>query len=239
MAKDGVSRRGLSARVWAPRSSPPLDERKRQPPRRASERRSPQLTIKEVKAYVTDSGRLASVVTESGIEGNCTLQTRVFHPDWDNTAWVPFAKRALVARARWSGQADQPVHANPSSLWTEPVRLCHRHLPLGHRCKALGLPVHRILGEHKTRVLAYASSQHIRTQTPDPYVEAALKAKAEGFQAFKVNPPPVGADGDSHHRLDMEICRALRKALGDGFLLIHHPWAITRVRGDGGRAALG
>jgi len=53
-------------------------------------------------------------------------------------------------------------------------------------------------------------------------VEAAQKAKAEGFQAFKINPPPVGADGDGHYRLDMEICKAVRKAVGDDFMLMHH-----------------
>jgi len=31
--------------------------------------------------------------------------------------------------------------------------------------------------------------------------------------AFKLNPPPVTANGDSHYRLDIEICKALRKAL--------------------------
>jgi hypothetical protein len=33
-------------------------------------------------------------------------------------------------------------------------------------------------------VPADASSQHIQTKTVDPYVEVALKMKAEGFKAF-------------------------------------------------------
>ena len=32
----------------------------------------------------------------------------------------------------------------------------------------------------------------------------------------------MGADGDSHYRLDMEICKTLRQALGPEFVLIHH-----------------
>ena len=51
---------------------------------RAQTANLPNLTIKEVKVYVTASGRLASVATEGGVEGICTLQTRVFHANWDN-----------------------------------------------------------------------------------------------------------------------------------------------------------
>ena len=48
----------------------------------------PNLTIKEVKVYVTASGHLASITTEGGVEGICTLQTSVFHANWDNSGWL-------------------------------------------------------------------------------------------------------------------------------------------------------
>ena len=41
----------------------------------------PNLRIKEVKAHSTGDRRLASIVTEGGVEGNCTLQDHVFHAD--------------------------------------------------------------------------------------------------------------------------------------------------------------
>ena len=82
--------------------------------------------------------------------------------------------------------------------------------------KSTGLPVYQILGAYKDRVPAYASSQHLQTKTPDPYVEAALKAKAEGFRAFKINPPPVDADGDSHTGWIWRSARRCEK-----------PWATT------------
>jgi len=183
----------------------------------------PNLVIKEVKAYVTDSGRLASITTEGGIEGNCTLQTHVFHADWDIQGWVPYAKRALVGKnaldhLQFTSQYIPVKRHYGQNPYAASIDVCLWDL-LG---KALNLPVYRILGSQKSRVMAYASSQHIPTKTPDPYVEVALKMKAEGFQAFKLNPPPVNADGDSHHRVDIEICKALRKALGDDFMLIHH-----------------
>jgi len=167
----------------------------------------PNLVIKEVKAYVTDSGRLASVVTESGIEGNCTLQTRVFHADWDNRGWVEYAKGLLVGKnaldhLQFTAQYIPVRRHYGQSSYASAIDICLWDL-LG---KALGLPIYRLLGSHKNRILAYASSQHIPAKTPDPYVEVALKMKAEGFRAFKLNPPPVTSDGDSHYRLDIEIC---------------------------------
>jgi L-alanine-DL-glutamate epimerase-like enolase superfamily enzyme len=183
----------------------------------------PDLTIKAVKVYVTASGRLASVTSASGVEGVCTLQSRVFHANWDNSGWLSYAQRALTGK-------DALDHLQFTSQYS-PVRRHYGQPPEAAGIdiclwdlvgKAMGLPVYRILGAYKDCVPAYASSQHMQTKIPDPYVEAALKAKAEGFQAFKINPPPVAADGENHYRLDMEICRALRKAAGDDFELIHH-----------------
>jgi L-alanine-DL-glutamate epimerase-like enolase superfamily enzyme len=183
----------------------------------------PNLTIKEVKVYVTTTGHLASITTEGGVEGICTLQTSVFHANWDNSGWLNYAKRALAGK-------NALAHLQLTSQYS-PVRRHYGQPPQAAAIdiclwdllgKAVGLPVYQILGAYQDRVLAYASSQHLQTKVPDPYVEAALKAKAEGFKAFKINPPPVEADGDSHYRLDMEICKALRKAVGDEFMLIHH-----------------
>jgi L-alanine-DL-glutamate epimerase-like enolase superfamily enzyme len=183
----------------------------------------PNFTIKEVKVYVTASGRLASIVTEGGVEGVCTLQTSVFHANWDNSGWLDYAKRALAGKSALDHLQFTSQYLPVRRHYGQPpqaaaIDICLWDL-LG---KALGQPVYQILGAYKDRVLAYASSQHLQTKTPDPYVEAALKAKAEGFQAFKINPPPVNADGDGHYRLDMEICKAVRKAVGDDFMLMHH-----------------
>jgi len=183
----------------------------------------PNFTIKEVKVYVTGEGRLASITTEGGIEGLCTLQSQVFHANWDNSGWLSYAKRVLVGKNALDHLEFTSQYAPVRRHYGQPpqaaaIDICLWDL-LG---RAMKLPVYRLLGSYKDRVPAYASSQHLSTKTPDPYVEAALKAKAEGFRAFKVNPPPVEADGDSHYRLDMEICKALRQALGDDFLLLHH-----------------
>ena len=183
----------------------------------------PNFTIKEVKVYVTASGRLASITTESGVEGICTLQSLVFHANWDNSGWLDYAKRALAGKNALDHLQFTSQYA-PVSPALRPAAAIrgHRYLPVGCSGQVDGQPVHRMLGAYKDRVPAYASSQHLETRTPGPYVEAARKARAEGFRAFKINPPPVEADGDSHYRLDMEICKALRSAMGDDFMLIHH-----------------
>jgi L-alanine-DL-glutamate epimerase-like enolase superfamily enzyme len=182
----------------------------------------PNLKIKEVKAYVLTQGSLASVVTEGGIEGNYVLQSRIWHPNWDHRGWLEYARRALTGKSA----LDLPQF---TSQWT-PVKRRFGQDPYAAAVdiclwdilgKAVGLPICQMLGAYKDRVLAYASSQHLETKTPAPYVEAVQKAKAEGFLAFKINPPPPAADGDSHYRLDMEICRAVRKAAGDDFRLIY------------------
>jgi L-alanine-DL-glutamate epimerase-like enolase superfamily enzyme len=182
----------------------------------------PNLRIKEVKAYVTAQGSLASVVTESGIEGNYVLQSRIWHPNWDHRGWLEYARRALAGKSALDGPQF-------TSQWT-PVKRRFGQNPYAAAVdlclwdivgKAVGLPIYQVLGAYKDRVLAYASSQHLPTTTSDPYVEAVLKAKADGFLAFKINPPPPPADGDSHYRLDMEICRAVRKAAGADYRLIY------------------
>jgi L-alanine-DL-glutamate epimerase-like enolase superfamily enzyme len=183
----------------------------------------PDLTIKEVKVYATATGRLASIVTEAGIEGICTLQTLVFHANWDNSGWLDYAKRALAGKNALDHLQFTSQYVPVRRHYGQPpqsaaIDICLWDL-LG---KAMGQPVYRMLGSYKDRVLAYASSQHLQAKTADPYVEAARKAKAEGFRAFKINPPPVASDGESHYRLDMEICKAVRSAVGDDFMLMHH-----------------
>ncbi len=98
----------------------------------------PDLTIKEVKVYVLkpDETRaapggnairrgeqFASVVTNSGIEGNYVLTNRYSHSNWSNLGWLPAAKRALVGKRR-SGHAR--VH-EPVSQRRGPEFLCLRH----------------------------------------------------------------------------------------------------------------
>lgn len=204
----------------------------------------PDLTIKEVKVYVTDiskihklnspeSGELLSVVTNSGIEGNYTLGDRNA-----TTGWLEWAKSALVGKsvtdllptltsttgmkgpagfdataARRPGSAVVPgFGATPASpgahtafegpaltgaglstrgggtwpnYYTAAADVCLWDI-LG---KAVNRPIYKILSggsPTKDKLMAYASSQHL--PTVEDYVPDVLKAKREGYRAYKIHP---------------------------------------------------
>jgi L-alanine-DL-glutamate epimerase-like enolase superfamily enzyme len=185
----------------------------------------PDLTIKEVKVYVTPQGNLAGVVTNSGIEGNYTLGSRYWHPDWNNEGWHDYAKRLLVGknalnRPALTSQWAPARRRRGQSSYASAIDNCLWDIA----GKAVGLPVYRLLGAYRDRVPAYASSQHFKTV--DQFVESALKCKAEGFRAYKIHPPEMPNDGGSDYRLDIEICRALRKTLGDNYSLLMDPVGV-------------
>jgi L-alanine-DL-glutamate epimerase-like enolase superfamily enzyme len=183
----------------------------------------PDLTIKEVKVYVLDRGRLASVVTNSGIEGNYTLNERYWHPNWSNLGWLEYAKPALTGKS----VLDLPAI---TSQWVPEKR---RQGQLSYAAaidnclwdilgKAVGLPIYRVLGAYRDKVPAYASTQH--HATIEEFVAEVLKSKAEGFKAYKIHPP--SPNGGHDYKLDIEVAKAVRKAAGDDFILLNDPVGV-------------
>jgi len=184
----------------------------------------PDLRIKEVKAHITseDGDGLACVVTNSGIEGNYTLRQRYWHPDWNNQRWAEYAKQMLAGknaldRAGLTSQWDPVKRRRGQSSFASAIDNCLWDIA----GKAVGLPVYQILGAYRHRVLAYASSQHLRTV--EEFVESVGKCKAEGFKAYKIHPPELPPNGGSDYKLDMEVAKAVRQAAGDDFTLLMDP----------------
>ena len=190
----------------------------------------PDLTIKESRVYVIKSGQsggevddgdrqIASIVTKCGIEGNYTLATRYPHPNWSNLGWLEYVKSVLPGKS----VLDFPAHCSQWPPHPAPGRDRVPTLrPIDNRLwdilgKAVGLPVYRILGAYRHRVLAYASSQHLKTV--DAFVADVERAKAEGFRAYKIHPPFLEG-GEVDFKLDMEVARAVRKTAGDDFPLL-------------------
>jgi L-alanine-DL-glutamate epimerase-like enolase superfamily enzyme len=189
----------------------------------------PDLTIKEVRAHLTGEDGLACVVTNSGIEGNYTLRSRYWHPDWNNQGWVEYAKQVLVGknaldRPSLTSQWDPVKRRRGQNSYASAIDNCLWDI-LG---KAVELPVYKILGAYRHRVLAYASSQHMRTV--QDFVESVQKCKGEGFKAYKIHPPELPTNGASDYRLDMEICKTVRHAVGEDFLLLMDPVGVYSRR---------
>ncbi|RMF89509.1 MAG: mandelate racemase [Nitrospinota bacterium] len=85
--------------------------------------------------------------------------------------------------------------------------------------KAAGLPIHRLLGTCKHQVPAYASSAWL--PTPEAYAEEAQHFRSLGWTAYKVHPHGTPQE-------DIEICRAIRRAVGDEMvLMLDAMWAYS------------
>ena len=187
------------------------------------------LVIKEVKVYVlkdANSGRgagtqqFASMVTNSGIEGNYTLAPRYFHPDWSNLGWLEYAKATLPGKSA----LDLPALTSQwapgkrrigQSSYASAIDNCLWDI-LG---KAVNLPVYRLLGAYKDKVRAYASSQHLKTV--DAFIADLDHARGEGFTAYKIHPPWTDGNISCDYKLDMEVAKAVRKRAGDNYTLLY------------------
>ncbi len=85
--------------------------------------------------------------------------------------------------------------------------------------KAAGLPIHRLLGSYRERAPAYASSARLADK--EAYAEQAAGFKAAGWTAYKIHPP-------TNWREDIEICRAVRQAVGDDYtLMLDSTWSYN------------
>lgn len=85
--------------------------------------------------------------------------------------------------------------------------------------KVAGLPIHRMLGTCKEQVPAYASSAWL--PNPEAYAKEALHFQSLGWTAYKTHPHGIP-------KKDVEICRALREAVGDDMvLMLDSMWAYN------------
>ena len=87
--------------------------------------------------------------------------------------------------------------------------------------QALGVPLYRLVGGRRNRILAYASSANM--DSIDAYVTEARRCVARGYKAYKLHPFQVPAK-------DIELCRAVREAVGpDVALMLDVAKAYNRI----------
>ena len=95
--------------------------------------------------------------------------------------------------------------------WPMPVRGILDHGLWDIAGKHFGLPIYKLLGQTRDKVLAYGSTVH--HDTDEKFVETALACKEQGFKAIKVHPYCVADD-------DVRLCYKVRKAVGDDMTLM-------------------
>ncbi len=77
--------------------------------------------------------------------------------------------------------------------------------------KAFNVPIYKLLGATREKVLAYGSTVH--HDTDEKFVETALACKEMGFRAIKIHPYNI-AD------MDIPLCYKVRKAGGEEMMLM-------------------
>ena len=197
----------------------------------------PDLAIKEVKVYVADianvhrlntpeTGEIVSIVTNSGIEGNMTIGNRGNPP-----GFLEYAKRRVLGKSALDVTSITPVpntrRFTAYGALTAPRRgdtgRNYMHDAIIDVClwdilgKAVNRPIYQLLGGTKTRVMAYATSQHMATV--EEYAPDVLRAKAAGLRGYKIH-PDRGQPGRANHLSQMEEIRQVRKAAGDDYTLM-------------------
>jgi L-alanine-DL-glutamate epimerase-like enolase superfamily enzyme len=174
---------------------------------------------------------LARVTTDEGIEGFYEIPGT---EGWA-TQFVDFVNRYLVGADPFDKEMlldrYQPVLRRggewfPFYGW--PIRI----VGFAECClwdivgKALGKPVYKVLGQRRKKLLAYASSKHVPTVKENiAHYEDCI---SEGFRVYKIHPPSTNyLDPDERRRiswkLDIEVCKAIKKLAGDDIPLILDP----------------
>lgn len=153
---------------------------------------------------------LLRILAEDGIEGHCMAW--LVGPGQIDDA-LPRLRRVLIGRDPHDVEAisyeltDKLV--SPSSI-ASTVDIALWDL-LG---KIHQVPVYKLLGAARHRVRAYAST--VWYPEVNDYVELALQCRAEGFTAYKLHAFGVPDK-------DIEVCRAVRDAVGDTMDLMLDP----------------
>lgn len=104
------------------------------------------------------------------------------------------------------------------------------------QARAFNLPLYKLLGGCRDKVKAYAST-YPNMGTPDDYAQHALACKRRGYTHYKIHPyyfwDPVTQKPDpgrpSHINQDIEVCQAVRAAVGNDMVLSFDPWGTYRT----------
>jgi L-alanine-DL-glutamate epimerase-like enolase superfamily enzyme len=154
---------------------------------------------------------LLKVETDQGLTGHAFLGSAFFPADSDGGSLIRVLKPLLLGQDPL--QRERLYQAMWKRVRTTTVRSIGAvDVALWDIAgQAAGLPIHNLLGTYRDKVPAYMSSAVLAS--PGAYAEEALKYKAQNLVAYKIHPP-------QEWRGDIQVCEAVRKAVGDDYLLM-------------------
>jgi L-alanine-DL-glutamate epimerase-like enolase superfamily enzyme len=160
---------------------------------------------------------LLTVTTDDGVQGHAFLGSAMRGAHLDGQSLIQFLKPVVL------GQDPLDRERLYQAMWQKARQTTYRAIGAVDIAlwdiagKVAGLPIHRLLGSYRDRVPAYASSAVLRSK--EAYAEEATRFKGAGWTAYKIHPPTDPA-------VDIEVCRAVRRAVGDGFTtMLDSTWA--------------
>ena len=160
---------------------------------------------------------LLAIKTDDGVEGHAFLGSAMRGAHLDGESLIQMLKPVVM------GQDPLDRERLYQALWSRSRQTTLRAIGAVDVAlwdiagKVANMPIHRLLGSYRSSASAYASSAVLPSK--DAYAEEALRFKAEGWTAYKIHPP---TDPD----VDMEVCRAVRRAVGDDFrVMLDSTWA--------------
>ncbi|NML47240.1 mandelate racemase [Ramlibacter sp. G-1-2-2] len=162
-----------------------------------------------IGAYVTDF-LAVQINTDEGVSGEVVTAyggLSLAHSIADRLRPLLIGKDPAYREAIWQDmwRRDRLLYTTQFAIGTVDVALWDCY------AKSLNAPLYQLLGGVRDKVSVYASSmEHATTEL---FVEEALKYKELGYQGYKLH-----VWGDA--RRDIDLCIAVRKAVGDRFPLM-------------------
>jgi L-alanine-DL-glutamate epimerase-like enolase superfamily enzyme len=160
---------------------------------------------------------LLRIATDQGVEGHAFLGSAMYSADQDGPGLIKTLKPLLLGQNPLDRALlyDRLWHRN---RWTTLRAIGAVDVALWDLAgKLAGLPIHALLGSYRKAVPAYASSAVLGA--PEAYAEEARSFKAQGWSAYKIHPPTRPEE-------DVQVCRAVRAAVGDEFrLMLDSTWS--------------
>jgi L-alanine-DL-glutamate epimerase-like enolase superfamily enzyme len=160
---------------------------------------------------------LLAIATDQGVEGHAFLGSAMRGAHLDGQSLIEFLKPIVLGQDPLDRERLYQAMAQKGRATTLRAIGAMDVALWDIAGKVAGLPIHRLLGSYRDRVRAYASSAVLPSAAA--YGAEAARYKAEGWTAYKIHPPTEPA-------VDVEICRAVRLAVGDGFtVMLDGSWA--------------